>query len=510
MIQLTPKHNRRLPKHQHTSKKKQLQLQIYNTLTKRKEIFIPLESAKVRMYTCGLTVNYLMHIGHARVYIFWDIVERFLQYMGFEVQHVSNITDISVDDNILKRVQTSGEAFQQLVTRYTKDYYHDRHLLGIAEPYTYAIATQHIQDMIELVQRLLNRGFAYEADDGVYFRINKFSNYGQLANLDSRTLLAGGSGRIDKDEYDKENVGDFVLWKRAKPDEPFWHSPWGPGRPGWHIECSAMSMKYLGDTIDISGGGEDNLFPHHENAIAQSEAASGKPYVRYWMHVRHLQLEKLKMSKSTGHFLTVRDVLKDYEPATLRLFLLTTHYRKPITFNNDDMLRSHQRLNRLRYTLNRLQALTMTPSDTINDEDEGELISKLQNAKTNFEEALLDDFNTGRAINFYFQFVNQLLKYLETQKSFSSSIVKKVLHFFEESGTVLFGDLYFREIFPKSNSIVTKLVELLINERTRLRNTKQYQQADAIRTSLQTLGFEIADINNTTKWWRISANQKEE
>ena len=278
-----------------------------------------------------------MHIGHARTYLFWDVVERFLKYLGYDVKHVSNITDISVDDNILKRVRDSGEAFQQLTTRHTKDYFHDRKLLGISDPFTYAIATQHIQEMIELVKDLLNRGYAYEAEDGVYFRISAFPQYGQLSGLDPSKLKAGASGRVDKDEYDKAHVGDFVLWKRAKPGEPFWHSPWGPGRPGWHIECSAMSMKYLGETIDISGGGEDNLFPHHENSIAQSEAVTSKPFVRYWMHVRHLRVGTEKISKSKGNFLTVRDAVKQFDPASLRLFLLTTHYRKPMTFTPDEL-----------------------------------------------------------------------------------------------------------------------------------------------------------------------------
>ncbi|MFW9831912.1 MAG: cysteine--tRNA ligase, partial [Candidatus Thorarchaeota archaeon] len=373
------------------------ELWIYNTITKRKEIFTPLEPEIVRMYTCGLTVNYVMHIGHARTYIFWDVVERFLQHIGYNVKHVSNVTDISVDDNILKRVKTSGEAFQQLVTRYTLDYYQDRHSLGIKDPYTYVIATQHIQEMIEFIEELCNEDFAYETEDGVYFRINTFPRYGRLAGIKTSSLKAGAGGRIDKDQYDKEAVGDFVLWKRAKPDEPFWHSPWGPGRPGWHIECSAMARKYLGATIDISGGGEDNIFPHHENSIAQSEAANDKPYVRYWMHVRHLQWDGEKMSKSLGNILSVREAVTKFGAAPLRLALLRLHYRKPLVFKEEEVQRDHKQLMKLQQLITRLHFLTT--ARTKSKQDDVVLAQAMQNAKKQFEMALLDDFNTGRAIN---------------------------------------------------------------------------------------------------------------
>jgi len=494
---MTPKPSRRKP----------TDLQIYNSLTRKKERFSPLEPGKVRMYTCGLTVNYLMHIGHARTYIVWDVIERFLQYLGYDVIHVSNITDISVDDNILKRVRASGSAFQQLTTRHTQDYYQDRRLLGIREPHTYAIATQHIQEMIELVQHLLDRGYAYEAEDGVYFRINAYQYYGQLAGLNPSTLRAGASGRIDKDEYDKDHVGDFVLWKRAKPGEPFWYSPWGPGRPGWHIECSAMSMKYLGETIDISGGGEDNLFPHHENCIAQSEAATGKTYVRYWIHVRHLKLGTERMSKSSGNFLTVRDAVQQYDAATLRLFLLATHYRKPITFSVDEMQRTHQHIERLRSLLSRLLTKPATQIDVIEDKSKEEEI--LLEAKIKFEQALLDDFNTGRAINHFFQLVSQVHSYLETQSSLSQETVNRLLLFFEEAGNILFGALYHRDILPRTDPKVTSLIGILLNERNRLRKAKQFALADAIRTALQHEGFEIVDSKSGSSWWVRLINRKE-
>jgi cysteinyl-tRNA synthetase len=460
------------------------------------------------MYTCGLTVNYLMHVGHARTYLVWDVVERFLEYLGYEVTHISNVTDISVDDNILKRVQASGEAFQQLTTRHTKDYYADRQRLGIREPYTYAIATQHIQEMIELIQRLMDRGVAYEAEDGVYFRISAFPNYGRLAGIDPGTLRAGASGRVDRDEYDKQHVGDFVLWKRAKPNEPFWHSPWGPGRPGWHIECSAMSMKYLGDTIDISGGGEDNRFPHHENSIAQSEAATGNPYVRYWMHVRHLKVGTEKMSKSTGNFLTVRDAVQQHDAATLRLFLLSTHYRKPITFETDGLQRVQQHVNRLRQVLGRL--LAISTASTIIDEDRSKNYTNVQKARSQFAETLLDDFNTGRSINQLFQHVNQLQGQMERPEGISSATAKAWLDFFRDVGMILLGDLYSGEILPDIDPIIAELVELLLDERTRLRMEKQYTQADLIRSALQRAGYEVVDSKTGSTWWTKSVNRQKE
>lgn len=497
MDSVTPTSNRRMP----------AELRIYNSLTRTKDPFTPFEPGKVRMYTCGLTVNYLMHIGHARTYLIWDVVERFLEYMGYKVTHVSNITDISVDDNILKRVRASGEAFQQLTTRHTKEYYHDRRLLGIREPYTYAIATQHIQEMITLVRRLLERGYAYEAEDGVYFRIDKFERYGRLAGLDPRTLQAGASGRVDKDEYDKEHVGDFVLWKRSKPDEPFWHSPWGPGRPGWHIECSAMSMKYLGETIDISGGGEDNLFPHHENSIAQSEAITGKPYVRYWMHVRHLKVGSEKMSKSTENFLTVQEALQQYSAATLRLFLLTTHYRKPSTFSAKEMQRTHQQVERLRQIVHRLQALSNVPGNITKNQANDDSVSKV---RTQFETALLDDFNTGRAINHLFRGISLVQRELETRTTLSETEAPAWLQFFEEAGTILLGELYPREILSQLNPTVVSLIELLLSERARLREEHQYQRADTIRSALDMVGVEIVDTATGTRWWTKSGHQKKE
>ncbi|MFX0167776.1 MAG: cysteine--tRNA ligase [Candidatus Hodarchaeota archaeon] len=505
---MTSKRNPPTSLHPRTSEwNRRSTLRIYNTLTKQKERFTPIEPGKIRMYTCGLTVNYLMHIGHARTYIFWDVVERFLQYLGYEVKHISNVTDISVDDNILNRVQASGEAFQQLVTRQTRNYYMDRQLLGIADPSTYAIATQHIQEMIHLVQTLLEKGVAYEADDGVYFRISRFPAYGRLAGIDPQKLQAGASGRVDKDEYDKDQVGDFVLWKQAKPDEPFWWSPWGPGRPGWHLECSAMAKKYLGDTLDISGGGEDNIFPHHENSIAQSEAANEKPYVRYWMHVRHLKLDGEKMSKSVGNLITVREAVNRFGAATLRLYLLSMHYRKPLTFKEAELKRVRKQVERLRKVLVHLRALAefAEPSEKTIEQD-----TSFQEVEVAIEEALLDDFNTGRAINTLFRLVNRIQGQLETPSAVSSNSAQALLAFFSKIGIILFGDLYQREIDSEIDPVIKQLIEALLQQRAQLRAENKYQEADGIRTKLNELGFELADTKSHTYWWLKSPNTKKE
>jgi cysteinyl-tRNA synthetase len=474
-------------------------LVIYSSLSKRKEEFKPVQPDTVSMYTCGLTVNYLMHLGHARCYIFWDLVHRYLQYLGFKVEHVSNVTDISVDDNILKRLRETGESFQQLVTRYTQDYIEDRRRLGIADPYVYSIATQHIHEMIELVQHLLDQGHAYVADDGVYFRISTYPGYGQLSGIDRRRLRTGASGRITKDEYDKETVGDFALWKRASPDEPYWHSPWGPGRPGWHIECSAMSMKYLGETIDISGGGEDNIFPHHENSIAQSEAATGKPYVRFWMHVRHLMYNGERMSKSTGNFITARDAALKYGAALVRLSLLSAHYRKRMDFTESLTTATEGRIRQLQHAVAVLRFFKEkeTPAQPKDDV----LNRAIEEAEVHFRKAMNDDFNTVLAITQLFQFIERLHHHIDKYNRLGSQVAAKVLSVLERVFTVLFGDLYERELTPVPAPHTRQLVEYVLAEREKLRQDKAFNEADALRKMLTESGIEVIDTPNGPIWW---------
>jgi cysteinyl-tRNA synthetase len=502
---MTPRESRRKTKRQNkTSEQSTPPLEIYNSLTKQKEVFTSIEPDVVRMYSCGLTVNNLMHIGHARCYIFWDVIERFLRYIGYQVKHVSNVTDISIDDRLLERIKETGESFQQLIIRHTRDYFADRKSLGIADPFTYSLATQHIHEMIEFIQLLIDRGHAYIADDGVYFRISTFLNYGKLAGISPDALREGASGRIDKDEYDKESVGDFVLWKNAKPGEPYWHSPWGKGRPGWHIECSAMAMKYLGETLDISGGGEDNIFPHHENTIAQSEAATGKTFVRYWIHVRHLSLNGERMSKSTGNFITVRDAVSEFGAANVRLFLLSAHYRKPIDFNETDLKRTRQKLERLQQTISLLRA-AQQPQNTSHPDD-SLLSQELAEMEQQFRKALSNDFNTALAISHLHRYISRIQKYLQPTPRLGKQLANQILDTLRQIGTILFGDLYDQQVTHIPEADISPLVSFLLEERERLRLAKQFDQADAIRTALKKMGIEIADTTTGPIWWYLHSD----
>jgi len=483
------------------------QLTIYNGLTKRREEFASLEPQSVKMYTCGLTVNNLMHIGHARCYIFWDVVERYLGQLGYHVRHVSNVTDISVDDRILRRLRETGESFQQLIIRHTRDYFEDRRRLGIADPFLFALATQHIPEMIELVQRLLDRGNAYIAEDGVYFRISSFPNYGRLSGVRPDALHAGAGGRVAQDEYDKENVGDFALWKHAQPGEPYWYSPWGTGRPGWHIECSAMAMKYLGESLDIAGGGEDNLFPHHENTLAQSEAATGKPFVRFWMHVRHLKLHGEKMSKSTGNFLTARDACDKYGPATVRLFLLSAHYRKPIDFNETELAETGLRVRRLQRAVTLLTAVQRSGRPAGSDDSVAG--GQLRNVERLFRTAMNDDFNTALALNHLFRHITQLLPRLDPAPTIGSQLAAEILDALHRMGTILFGNLYDQEVARPPSVEADKLVELVLAERELLRRNKQYNRADVIRKELHDIGIEVSDTAAGPVWVPMRAESVE-
>jgi cysteinyl-tRNA synthetase len=473
-------------------------LAIYNGLTKQSEQFATLVPRTVKMYTCGLTVNNLMHVGHARCYVFWDVVERYLRYLGYEVKHVSNVTDISVDDRILRRLRQTGESFQQLVIRHTRDYFDDRRRLGIADPLLYALATQHIHEMIELVQRLLDRGNAYLADDGVYFRLSSFPNYGRLSGMHPEALHASAGGRIAQDEYDKESVGDFALWKRAQPGEPYWYSPWGTGRPGWHIECSAMAMKYLGEQLDIAGGGEDNIFPHHENTIAQSEAATGKPFVRFWMHVRHMKLRGEKMSKSTGNFLTVRDACDKYGAAAVRLFLLSTHYRKPIDFNEAELAEAQHRLGQMQRAIVLLTAVQR--AGLARNSDDSGLRDQLGEQEALYRVAMNDDFNTALVLSHLFRYVSQLLPRLEPAPMMGSEAAAEILAALRRMGTVIFGDLYEKEVVRPPSFQADKLVNLVLAERELLRANREYGQADVIRRKLREIGIEVTDTAAGPVW----------
>jgi len=371
-------------------------LRLYNTLTRQIEEFKPLEGNTVRMYACGPTVYDYAHIGNYRTFLFQDVLRRYLKYAGYELRHVVNLTD--VDDNTIRNSQAAGMPLRAYTDKYIEAFQVDRQLLNLEDPEFLVRATDHIPEMVKLIQALVDRGFAYSSEGSIYFKVAAFPPYGQLAQIDFSGVRAGA--RVDTDKYDKENARDFVLWKAAKESEPFWETPFGPGRPGWHIECSAMSMKYLGETFDIHSGGSDLIFPHHENEIAQSEAATGKPFVKVWMHAEHLIVNGEKMSKSLGNFYTLRDLIhKGYKPSAVRYLLTSVPHRKPLNFTFDGLHQAQQSIDRLRNFRFRLTKESFPAGESLT------LRNRAQEARQKFEAALDDNLNTAEALGAIFDMV---------------------------------------------------------------------------------------------------------
>ncbi|MBU5575416.1 MAG: cysteine--tRNA ligase [Candidatus Aenigmarchaeota archaeon] len=463
------------------------------------EDFKPLKKDYVKAYFCGLTVNNYMHIGHARCYIFWDVVKKWLEYLGYKTKTVSNITDISIDDKILKKVKELGIPFQEYIEKYTVAYFEDREKLGISRNDVHPSAMQHIQEMIELIEKIIEKGYGYKTEDGVYYKISKFKDYGKLSGIEKEKLKAGASGRIMSDEYEKEDVADFCLWKAAKKDEPYWYSPWGIGRPGWHIECSAMAMKYLGESFDIHGGGEDNIFPHHENEIAQSEAVTGKEFSRYWMHVKHVLVNGQKMSKSLGNFITVRDALKKYPGILIRFFMLNTHYRKQLDFNEKDILSVKEKLEKIIHVIFDLKR-------NIEDANEGKnaenLLKIFELQKKKFEDAMNDDFNTSLAINEVLELIKEINKFYEENKRMDKKSAQVLFDFFEKFSKIFFGELYEKEINKKYEEM-KDIVNFLIIQRDNYRKIKDFKNSDAIRENLKKVGILLEDGKFETKWYMV-------
>ncbi|MEM2538898.1 MAG: cysteine--tRNA ligase, partial [Candidatus Bathyarchaeia archaeon] len=398
-------------------------LRILNTLGMRKEEFIPLREGEVRIYVCGPTVYDFIHIGNARAFVVADVVRRYLEYKGFKVTLVSNITDI--DDKIIRRAQEMGLSIQQIGEIYSDAYFEDIAALNIKKPDINPRATQHIPDMIVAIQKLIEKGYAYEAGGDVYFDVLKFNDYGKLSGNKMEALEAGA--RIEVNPK-KKNPADFALWKARKEGEPGWHSPWGWGRPGWHIECSTMAMKYLGETFDIHMGGKDLIFPHHENEIAQAEALTGKPFARYWIHNEWLTVNGQKMSKSLGNFITVRDALKTYSPQVLRFFLISAHYRSPIDFNEESMKAAKANVERIFGALERLLSLKERDRGW---EEEEKLVLQVREAKKKFEESMDDDFNTPLAIAAVFEIVKAVNSYADRNSEIEAAAKKEVYEIFK-------------------------------------------------------------------------------
>ncbi|MGP1433130.1 MAG: cysteine--tRNA ligase [Catonella sp.] len=465
-------------------------MKIHNTLTNREEEFIPLEEGKVKMYVCGPTVYNFMHIGNARPIIIFDTVRRYFEYKGYDVNYVSNFTD--VDDKIIKRANEEGVPAVEISEKYIEEAKKDMEGLNVLPATKNPKATEEIEGMIEMIEELIKKGHAYAKNGSVYFKTRSFDSYGKLSNKNIDDLESGARIAINDE---KDDPLDFVLWKPKKEGEPFWMSPWGEGRPGWHIECSVMSKKYLGEQIDIHAGGEDLIFPHHENEIAQSEAANGKNFARYWMHNGYLRINNEKMSKSLGNFITIRDVSKEYDLGILRFFMLGAHYRGPINFSHELMEAAKTGLERIINAVANLDFLLENAIDKNLTETEKEVYDKALAYKTDFEAAMEADFNTADAVSAVFNLVK--LANSEISAESSKELVKKVREII-----VLLSDVLGVKVV-KEKEILDEEIEALIKERTESRKAKNFARADEIREILTSKGIVLEDTREGVKWKRI-------
>ncbi len=486
------------------------EIRFYNTLVRQKVPFVPLAPPKVTMYVCGITAYDESHLGHARAAVVFDVLYRFLRFVGYEVVYVRNYTDI--DDKIIRRAQEEGVTTQELAERYIRSYDEDMKALKVLRPTYEPRATEHIPQIIALIERLIQKGYAYVAEGDVYFSVEKFPEYGKLSGRSLEEMKAGARVSVsDK----KRHPLDFALWKAEKPGEPSWESPWGRGRPGWHIECSAMAMHYLGETIDLHGGGLDLIFPHHENEIAQSEAATGKPFVRYWLHNGMVTVGREKMSKSLGNFVTVKQMLARHHPEALRLFLLSMHYRSPLDYS-EKVVSDHEKALEGFYEtlclLKRLKPETEAPAPQ-HEKPLAEASKTLAHFETRFCEALADDLNTAKAIGELFgaeKVLNQVLKlcgrrpsakHLEVARQGVELVQKlggKLLGILEEDPEVFIEKRRNRALEEKG--LAREKIEALIKEREEARKAKDYARADAIRDELGKMGILLRDTPWGTFW----------
>ena len=469
-------------------------MKLFNTMSRRKEEFVPLEEGKVRMYVCGPTVYNLIHIGNARPMIIFDTVRRYLEYKGYDVNYVSNFTD--VDDKIIKKAIEEGVSAEEISQRYIAECKKDMAGMNVKPATTHPLATQEIDGMIDMIQTLIDKGYAYPVADGtVYFRVKKFKEYGKLSHKNLDDLQSGFRSLQVSGEDQKEDPLDFVLWKPKKEGEPFWKSPWCDGRPGWHIECSVMSKKYLGEEIDIHAGGEDLVFPHHENEIAQSECCNGVPFAKYWMHNAFLNIDNRKMSKSLGNFRTVREIGEQYDLQVLRFFMLNAHYRSPLNFSADLMESSKNALERITEAAARLRDRQAAATVQEATEDEKKLMQEEAAFVTKFEESMDDDFNTADALAAVFE----LVKFANTnvQEGSSKEFAGHTLEVMTKLCDVLGLTL------EKKEEILDEEIENLIAERQAAREAKDFARADEIRGLLLDKGIELKDTREGVKWKRI-------
>jgi len=489
-------------------------LQVFNTLTKTKQQFEPLEPGKVRLYVCGVTAYDYCHIGHARSAIVFDVIYRYLRHLGYDVTYVRNFTDI--DDKIIRRANEEGSDYRTVADKYIGAFSEDMAALDVLPPTIEPLATENISQMIELISILMEKGFAYQSSPGsdVYFQVERFADYGKLSGRMLDDMLAGARVEVDRS---KRNPFDFVLWKASKPGEPAWESPWGPGRPGWHIECSAMGNRYLGATFDIHGGGKDLVFPHHENEIAQSEAAFEAQFVRYWLHNGFVNINNEKMSKSLGNFFTIRDVLQQVHPEALRLFVLNKHYRSPVDFSDETIAEAERGLEKLYGTLAVVKERTPEPADDFpnkvlqaQDEELYEAVAALPQA---FAEAMDNDFNTAQVIGYLFGVQRQLQRFLDRfgrkkLKGAAAGLASRAASVLQQHSRVLGllsrePHIFFeqqRSLKLKATGLSEQEIEQSIEMRQKARKAKDFAEADRIRTELEKKGVQLEDSPEGTSW----------
>ncbi|GJM14699.1 MAG: cysteine--tRNA ligase [Thermodesulfobacteriota bacterium] len=468
---------------------------LYNTLTQKKEELVPYSENKIKMYVCGPTVYSSAHLGHARAAVTFDVIERFLTYLGYEVTYVRNFTDI--DDKIIAKSNETGIPANEISEKYIQEYQEDMASIGVKPPTTQPKVTEHVPEIIEMIQRIIDNGHAYQSEGDVFFSVKKFNGYGKLSKRDPDDMMAGT--RIDINEK-KEDPLDFALWKAAKPGEPFWESPWGNGRPGWHIECSLMSTKYLGDSFDIHGGGKDLIFPHHENEIAQSEAATGKPFAKYWVHNGLIQINREKMSKSIGNILNVNEAVSMWSKEAIRLFFLSHQYLNPADFSDTTMNEAEAALERLYMTLKRANDL----AETKNEADK-ELESSIEAFKESWVSAMCDDFNTAEALGNLFELTRAINRSIDSNgwTPTLKTALKEVDQFAQTLGILEYDPneyLQSHKLEKASTEITEEEIEQLIEERISARKDKNWARADEIRDELDAKGIVLEDKADNTIW----------
>ncbi|MFC0820674.1 cysteine--tRNA ligase [Moraxella marmotae] len=472
----------------------QQDLVLYDTLSATKRPFTPIKAGKIGIYVCGMTVYDYCHMGHARVMVGFDVIVRWLRQLGYDVNYVRNITDI--DDKIINRANENGETISALTERFIQAMWADEKALGCASPNQEPRATDHIDDMQAIINTLVNKNLAYQGGNGdVYYAVDKFAGYGKLSKRKLDEMQAGASERVAAAD-DKQNPFDFVLWKSAKPSEPHWQSPWGVGRPGWHIECSAMSTCCLGETFDIHGGGHDLQFPHHENEIAQSEGASGKSYANHWMHMGFINIDGEKMSKSLGNFFTIRDVLAKFHPETVRFFLLSSHYRSPVNFSDAALKESHTALSRIYQSLKSAETIGVIASDEQ---------AWASQAGQDFAAAMNDDFNTAKAVSVLFGVageINRAIKAGEPNKAAAHAVVLKTLAAALNIAQLAPSEFLQAKI-GADDGLSDELIEQKIAQRKQAKADKDFALADAIRDELKAAGIELEDSRAGTSWRRV-------